>query len=141
MDALAPGGWLIIGDQVLDRTIPVQAPSEPAAVLFQEVLETTLNRVGRPGGIDYDWANTLDTEMTATGLSDVDTAEFTRTTRGGTAGCLLYSNYVAQVDTPLRELGVPEPDLAEFHRLMRDPAFRAWTATLMCTRGRKPGPG
>lgn len=139
--ALAPGGWLIVGDQVLDRTTPVRAPSEAAAALFREVLETTVDRVGRPGGIDYEWANALDSELTAAGLSEVDTAEFTGTARGGTAGCLLFSNYVVQVDGPLRDLGVAGADLAEFHRLVRDPDFCAWTATFVCTRGRKPRSG
>ncbi|MBE9373651.1 methyltransferase domain-containing protein [Saccharopolyspora sp. HNM0983] len=136
--ALAPGGWLVVGDQLLDRTRPVAAPTESDAVLFRSVIETTVDQVGRPGGIDYTWANALDGELVVAGLSEIDTFEFTRIARGGTAGCLLYGNYVAQVESSLRALGVAAADLDDFQRLMRDPAFRAWTATFVCTRGRKP---
>lgn len=141
VDALAPGGWLFVGEFTFPRTDVITAPSAADAQLFRRVVETSLNQIGRPAGISYEWGYEVDGEMTAAGLSNVDTVDLNRNTYGGATECLLYSNYVRQVDTPLRATGITADELGRFHELMRDPRQRVWSLPFVRTRGQKPRSG
>lgn len=138
VDALAPGGWLVIGEFTRPCVDAIAAPSDAAARLFRRVVETALYEVACPAGMDIEWGDEVDGEVSAAGLSTVETMRLTRTIAGGTTGCLLYSNYVEQLDAPLRAAGVAADELARFHELMRDPRFRTWFFPFLCTRARKP---
>ncbi|WP_374999622.1 class I SAM-dependent methyltransferase [Aeromicrobium sp. CTD01-1L150] len=135
--ALAPGGWLVVGDYVFSGDVRVlSAPSAADEELFRRIILTTIDQVGRPGGIDYGWGDEIDAELGTVGLSDVDTIEYAHTADGGRDGMLLYGNYIAQVEEPLRSLGVSDAELRRFQELVRDPRMRAWFFRFVCSRGR-----
>jgi SAM-dependent methyltransferase len=137
-NALAPGGWLFIGDQVFSELRVVSAASEADAELFTSVIEATINQVGRPGGINYEWGRQIDAELTRAGLINVDSTEITSTGRGGSTAARLLSNYIRQVTGPLLALGLGEDELDRFHALTADPRLRFWFFSFICSRGQKP---
>lgn len=136
--ALAPGGWLVVGDQTYAGVRVLSAPSPADAELFRSIVDTTIERVGKPAGIDYGWADTVAGEMAAAGLGEIDTLVHHRTVRGGGAGMLLYGNYVRQVETHLLALGVTAAELRRFHEILLDPDLCVWWFPFVCTRGRRP---
>ncbi|GAB3715340.1 class I SAM-dependent methyltransferase [Nocardiopsis nanhaiensis] len=138
VDALAPGGWLVVGDFTRPPTDPVSAPSPTDAELFHRVVSTGIDQVARPAGQDYAWGHRVDSEMIAAGLTNVDTMGYTSTAYGGSTGCLLYSVYLSQIDAPLRAKGLTGDELRRFHELMLDPRMRIWFFPFLCTRGQKP---
>ena len=140
-DALAPGGWLVVGEISQPRTEAVAAPSPADAELFRKVIDTGSEKVIRPAGQSFEWGPEVDAEMTALGLTGIDTMEFARTTYGGTTGCLLLSNYVRQMDARMRAVGMTAGELERFHELMLDPRMRVWFFPMVYTRGRKPTSG
>lgn len=142
VDVLAPGGRLVVGDQVFTGVQVVSAPSAADGELFRTVVETTIEQVGKPAGIDYDWAGTVDTVMADAGIEGIDTVVHHRTVRGGDSGMLLYGNYVRQVESRLLALGITAGQLRRFHEVVLDPRMRVWWFPFVCTTGRAPfGPG
>ena len=138
IDALAPGGALVLGEYALSSFEPLAAPNRAAADLFDRVVRTTIDRIGRPGGICYEWAHEMDDYLVRAGLVDVHSERAIQTTAGAGTGCILYSNYIKQVAPRLHEIGISAGDLELFHALMLDPRFRAWQFEFNCVRAQKP---
>lgn len=70
----------------------------PAQHLSHEV-------VGRARGISFGWVHEVDSRMTAAGLVDVKSVEYSRTTAGGEVGCLPHANLNRQAEPALRQAG------------------------------------
>lgn len=138
VDALAPGGWLVVGEYSAPPFEPVSAPTPADAELYHQVVQTTIDQIGRPGGISYEWHAEVDGQFGRAGLVDVHSHRHTEAVAGGSTGALLLSNYIRQVDGPLRALGIPDEDLRRFHELMTDPRFRTWMFDFTYVSGRKP---
>ena len=137
IDALAPGGWLVLGD-ISGRPLDVvAAPSPAAARLFDRMQRLSHEVLAPVQGIDLGWAESVDDRMVTAGLVDVDSMEWSRTTAGGTAGCLLHANLNEQAAPLLREAGASDVELQHYRNLMRDPAFRAWFYRVVTVRGRR----
>jgi SAM-dependent methyltransferase len=138
VDALAPGGWLVIGDisgrprQVLSTT------GDADEQLFDRVQDIAHNTVARGGGVSTEWAHEVDRHMAEAGLTNLHGLEHSRTTTGGTTGCLLHRNLVMQTETTLLRAGLTDEELARYRDLMLDPRFRAWGYQFVCTWGQKP---
>ncbi len=138
-DALAPGGWLVLGE--FDATRPrhvLSAPEESDTELFNRIQHIAHNVFATGKGVSLTWAHEVDARMTDAGLVDIHSTEYSQTTPGGSVGCLLHRNYVQQLEAPLRSVGVTENELTRYSALMLDPRFRAWFYQFVCTRGRKP---
>ncbi|UYM04692.1 class I SAM-dependent methyltransferase [Solicola gregarius] len=143
VDGLAPGGWIVIGEAQEYGTHPdevVSAPNVADVAVFNRVVDTTINVVGRGGGIDYEWVNGLGGRLVDAGLVDVRGLKHRALTSGGMAGGMLNANYVRQVQPLVLDAGVTEADLARFYELSLDPAFVSWAMPLTYFSGRKPGP-
>lgn len=138
VDALAPGGWLVVGEFTRPPTDPVTAPSPADADLFHRILETGLDRIVRPAGQDYSWGHRVDGEMAGAGLTSIDTAGVTSTTYGGATGCRLFDNYIRQLEAPLLAQGFTHGELNRMRELMLDPRLRVWFFPFLCSRGQKP---
>ena len=139
VDALDPGGWLVIGDQAYTGIHVLSAPTPADDELYRSIVDTAVNKMARAAGIDAQWAGTVDAEMTAAGLVEIDTMTYDRTLRGGTTGMTLMGNYIRQAEAPLLSLGVSASELRRFYEIVRDSRMRAWWFPLFYTRGRKPG--
>lgn len=138
VDALAPGGWLVLGDSV-DRSQEVlSAPGEEDEKLVRRVVDAGLH-VTRGAGGSWEWAYETDQRMAQAGLVNIAGLEYCPTITGGASGGLLYSNYATQTEWRLLDVGITRDELRRFHALMRDPQFRARPfIQLVFTRGQKP---
>jgi SAM-dependent methyltransferase len=138
VDALAPGGWLVVGE-VSDRPRRVLSAADSADErLFDRVQSYGHDTVSAAAGISFAWAHEVDRHMAEAGLTNIHGLEHSQTTAGGTTGCLLHRNYVMQLEAPLLSGGFTGEELARYRDLMLDPRFRAWFYQFVCTRGRKP---
>lgn len=135
--ALAPGGWLVVGDFCGPPQRVLASPGEADTRLFYRVQELAHAIVGR-SGISYDWAHEAGGHMSDAGLEDVHSLAVSQTTAGGTPGCLLSRNYVMQAEPLLLEGGLTEDELSRYRELLLDSQFRAWFYEFVSTRGRKP---
>lgn len=135
VSALAPGGRLVLGEfsgrplQVLD------APDEDARELWTKMMHLSHEVVGPQRGISFEWAHQVEERMVAAGLTDIDVMEYSRTTAGGSDGCLLHRNLNQQAAPLLLESGATEAELEAYQALMGDPRFRAWFYQFVCTQG------
>lgn len=137
VDALAPGGWLVTGD-ISDRPLRVlAAPSDADRELWTRMLHLSHEVVSPARGISWTWAHEAEARMAAAGLTGIEAVEYSRTTVGGDAGCLLHRNLNAQAEPALRQAGATDAELVRYRELMVDPGFRAWFYQFVCTRGRK----
>ncbi|WP_158891634.1 class I SAM-dependent methyltransferase [Amycolatopsis anabasis] len=137
-DALAPGGWLVIGEFSNRPRRVLSAPIRADRQLFNRVQDIGHNTVARAAGVSFTWAHEVDQHMAEAGLTNIHSLERSQTTTGGTTGCLLNRNYVRQLEAPLLRAGITGEELARYRDLMLDPRFRAWFYQFVCTRGQKP---
>lgn len=135
--ALAPGGWLVVGEYSDRPLTALAAPSPADLTLWARMQHLSHDVVGKARGISLGWAHEVDSRMTAAGLVDVKAVEYSKTTAGGEVGCLLHANLNIQAEPALRHAGATGTELARYRELMHDPRFRAWFYQFVCTRGRK----
>jgi SAM-dependent methyltransferase len=139
VQALAPGGWLVIADGIDHPQHVLSAPSEADKVLFTRVMDIGMHVALRGAGVSWEWAHEVDGHMTAAGLVDIHSVEHAFTATGGTAGCLINRNYSIQTEPKLLEAGLTDEELRRYRELMCDPRFRAWSLLrYVFTGGRKP---
>jgi SAM-dependent methyltransferase len=138
VDALAPGGHLVLGD-ITDRPLDVLAVPEPADRDLWEKIQHLSHHVVSPArGVSWTWARETAERLIAAGLVDVDVMDYSQTTAGGTDGCLLHRNLNQQAEPLLLAAGATAGELARYRELMLDPRFRAWFYQLLYTSARKP---
>lgn len=138
IDALAPGGWLVLGETPDRPQEVLAAPTADDAALADRVLGAGIRAV-REVGVAVEWAYEVEQHLIEAGLTDIRGCEFCPMITGGDPGALLMSSYVAQAKPLLLAQGVAQEELARYHALMRDPRFRAWPfLRLVTTAGRKP---
>lgn len=138
IDALAPGGWLVVGD-LSDRKLQVlSAPSEEDRRLFERIQHLSLDVVSVRVGMDFGWAQRAYGVLGGLGLTDLDAMEHAFTSRGGDPACRLHDNLNRQGEALLLAEGATPAELERYRELVADPRFRAWFYQLVLTRGRKP---
>ena len=136
--ALAPGGWLVLGE-LGDRPMTVlSAPTESDAALFTYMQHLSLEVVSPARGLSMTWAAEVPEQMAAAGLVDLHGLQHSETARGGAAGSLLHRNLNMQAEPMLREAGAPTAQLTRYRELLLDPSFMAWFYEFVCVRGRRP---
>ncbi|MGO1973285.1 MAG: GNAT family N-acetyltransferase [Propionibacteriaceae bacterium] len=138
VDALAPGGWLVLGEFVNGHPEALRVPSQSDRALWDKIQHLAHRVIGPAAGQDWDWGRAVADRMEEAGLAEVEGIDFRRMTRGGSPGCLLHLVLVAQAEQFVRAAGVTEEELTRYDELLRDPDFRAWFYAFVCTRGRKP---
>ena len=137
VDALAPGGQLVLGDMT-DRPLEAIAVPETADLdLWDKMLHLSHEVVSPVRGISWTWARETAGRMTAAGLVDVDVMEYSQTTAGGTDGCLLHRNLNQQAEPLLLAVGATHDELTRYRELMLDPRFKAWFYQFLVTSARK----
>ncbi|SDS80613.1 class I SAM-dependent methyltransferase [Microlunatus soli] len=137
VDALAPGGWLLLGDSAAPPTLAAR-PDPADEEAFQRFARMAYEMVAPAAGQALTWAGGTHTLMQDAGLSDIHADRFSFLTRGGDLGCRLHLNLSRQGATHLRKAGLSEEDLDRYQRLLMKPSFRSWFYQLVYTRGRKP---
>jgi 2-polyprenyl-3-methyl-5-hydroxy-6-metoxy-1,4-benzoquinol methylase len=139
VEALAPGGTLVVGDFTGPRQRVVSAPTEADRQLFLRVQEVAHAYVAREFPISYTWAHQIDESMSAAGLIGLHTTEYSWIATGGDSPALLNRNYVQQLAEPLAtKSGLTRQEVERYCDLMLDPRFRAWFYSFICVAGRRP---
>ncbi|GAA4707237.1 class I SAM-dependent methyltransferase [Phytohabitans rumicis] len=138
VDALAPGGWLVVEE--FDCTAPLRvltAPTDDAAKLFGQVMDVILGAL-QDRGADLAWAQDVHTEMVAAGLSEVDTVTHSESWTGGEPGAALHDLNSRTLEPRLVAAGLSVDQLTAFRKLAHDPSFASLSYQFVSTRGRKP---
>ena len=139
VDALAPGGWLVLGETPDSGPRALAAPTAGDAEFADRLVRMAIEIVRQNSDVDWNWAYTAESRMAEAGLLGIRGFEHRPMITGGQAGGLLMSNYLRQITPLLVAGGVTEAELDRFYALMRDPRFRAWPfLRLVMTAGRKP---
>lgn len=136
--ALAPGGWLMLGE-FSDQPLRVfTATTEADAALFTRVVTALRDLLAKHNGVDFDWAHQAHGELVEAGLTEVATVEHAESWTGGEPGSQLHVANVSYLADRLRAAGITEAEQARFLELTADPRFSARSWQFVCTRGRKP---
>lgn len=139
VDALAPGGWLVIEDfgMPLPRMIPTQEADEFA--IFDRLIEVGHGVVGPAAGQSLRWAHEVADHMDTHGLVDVHQRQRSQVVRGSDTAARYLHNLMTQIAPHLAAGGMSQDELRRCGEVLMDPRFRAWFYLLVGTRGRKPG--
>ncbi|MET9271703.1 methyltransferase [Kribbella sp. NPDC003557] len=138
VEALAPGGRLVIGDFTGRRLHPITMPSPEDEAVWARIQYLSHEVAGPASGMSMTWAGSTAARMTDAGLVDVHTMEYSETTTGGTDGCLLHRNLNQQAEPLLLGVGATPDELRRYRELMTDPSFSAWFYQFLCTSGVRP---
>lgn len=138
VNALAPGGWLVLGEFSGRPLKVVSAPTDEDRTLWERMMYLSHEVLGPTRGIDFDWAHKVQGRMEQAGLANVQAMEYSETTTGGGDGCLLHRNLNQQAEPLLLGLGATPTELSRYRDLMLDPRFRAWFYQFVCTAGQRP---
>jgi SAM-dependent methyltransferase len=133
--ALAPGGWLVLGEFSGAPLSVLTAADEDDAVLFTRVIEVLSDLLVRHG-VDFGWAHQAHRALAGAGLARVKTVEHAESWTGGDGGQLHIAN-VSYLADQLVEAGLARSELRRFRELMADPRFAARSWQFVCTRGQK----
>lgn len=138
VEALAPGGWLVLAEASKRPQQVLTAPSAADEDMITRVITTALDAC-RDAGTSWEWAHQVDPSMAAAGLINIAGLEYCHTMTGGTLESQLSGSYVKQAEPRLLEAGITADELEQFYALLCDPRFRArpWIQ-MVFTRGQKP---
>lgn len=135
VDALAPGGWLVVESLARFPVLATQDESFRASMLaVEEVLARTI-------GTDCGWSRGLPGELLDRGLQDVGAAAYLPVTglRNASADC--WSLTLDQLRPRLLELGLLSQDtLARTQDLLADPRFSDLGHGTLSVRARRAAP-
>lgn len=138
VDALAPGGWLVIGDFGNRHPEALSVPVPADRGVWNRIQRLTYGVAASCQGEDWNWAHEIDSHLVSAGLESVQGVEFSRVARGGGPGCLLHRLVNHRLEPQLLKAGADPGDILRYRDLMLDSRFRAWFYQFICTRGRKP---
>lgn len=137
VDALAPGGWMVIGD-VSGRPLTVlSAHSAQDVAVWERIQHLSHDVVSPAGGIDFGWAHRINDAMVGAGLSDIHGIEVSETVDGRSPGALLHATLNLQAHDHLLAAGAEPWEMKRYQELTHDPGFRTWFYQFVCLRGRK----
>lgn len=139
LDALSPGGWIVIGEL---RSCPqeiLSAPSAADAQLVVDITRTITDTVAEAAGVSWTWADEVEHHMAEHGLDEIFGVEYRPMLSNGNAVCDLHDSYVRQVEPLLYEYGYSPSQVERFYEVLHDPRFRARPFFhMVLTAGRKP---
>ena len=137
VDALAPGGWLLL-DEFDCAWTPVLATSAPGqAELFDDV-HARLMGLLTAAGADIGWGRAVYRALNDAGLDDVTATTFAEAWPGGGPGIGLHRANTEQLRDDLLRGGLPEARLKDFWALLDDPGFAVQSYPMTSARGRRP---
>ena len=139
VDALKPGGWLVIGEFTPQPLRVISSPGEDASQLWHKVNTALFDGITNLNGADMNWSYQVHGAMMDLGLEEVHHTEHNKSWDGGEGidARMHYSN-VIQLRTPITSCGITDAELEEFRTLTENPDFRAMHYQFINTRGRKP---
>ncbi|MGI5185381.1 class I SAM-dependent methyltransferase [Dactylosporangium sp. CA-152071] len=136
-DALAPGGWLVLGDFGDTPMTVYSSPSDSDTELYTRVVYA-LQHVLESHGVDMAWADATHTAMRDAGLRNVYAVDHAESWYGGSTGIRMHHANTSQTQDELLLHGITTADLDRFHALVADPSFVVRSYRFVCTRGQRP---
>lgn len=138
VDALTPGGWLVIGDfsARLPRSIPTSAPRD--GNLFDRLIEIGHGVVGPGAGQSLTWAQEVADHLEARGLEQIQSRKHSQIVTGSDLSARYLLNLATQIRPQLIAAGMTTEELDRCSEILMDPHFRAWFYQFVTTRGRAP---
>ncbi|MGW2571674.1 class I SAM-dependent methyltransferase [Streptomyces sp. NPDC001537] len=137
VQALRPGGWLLLEEFDCGWTPVLSAPHAEAAGLFEKV-HTTLLELLQHSGADPLWGRRVLGAMAKAGLTGLRATTYAETWSGGGTGIALHLYNVDQVADRLAGAGITDAELTAFRALLKDPAFVVNSYPLISAQGRRP---
>jgi SAM-dependent methyltransferase len=138
IEQLAPGGALVIEEWGAAGPASVLSAPNPAAAGLYGRYQRALLEVFRASGNDGTWAMRVPEVMSDAGLTNVESAVYARSWRGGTAGCLLPIAVAQELREPLIEVGANGEDLDRLAHLLSDPELLLLGNVTVSTIGYRP---
>lgn len=137
VDALAPGGWIVVGE-LSDRPLTVLTAPRPEDIgVWERIQHLSHHVVGPAAGMDFGWAHRVHDQMVQQGLLHIDGIEWSTTMDGGSTGAMLHSVTNLQAAEALLAAGATREDMQRYQELTRDPAFCTWFYQFVCLRGQR----
>ncbi|MEU6376663.1 methyltransferase domain-containing protein [Streptomyces sp. NPDC046909] len=133
VEALRPGGWLVLEEFDCTWTPVLAAPDDSAAALFEQV-HGSLMALLEKAGAEPRWGRQVVGAMLRAGLADVSATTYAESWQGGGEGIRLHRVNVEQV---AGTLDLPATDLDRFLALLDDPSFVVNSYPLVSARGRR----
>ncbi|MFI9366196.1 class I SAM-dependent methyltransferase [Kitasatospora sp. NPDC053057] len=137
VDALRPGGWLVLEEFDCGWTPVLAAPGQEAQDLFERV-HTALMGLLEDAGADPLWGRRVLAAMARTGLEDLAAATYAEAWPGGGTGIALHRHNIDQVAERLIASGIKPGELDGFRALLEDRRFVVNSYPLISVRGRRP---
>ncbi|MFE6734327.1 class I SAM-dependent methyltransferase [Microbacterium sp. NPDC057650] len=139
VEALAPGGWLVLGD-ISEMPAAVALPEDGDRAVWDRYAHAAYDIVGPQAGQSYAWASEMYERMLDAGLRGVRAEAYRPLTRGGDTSARCHVNLSIQGEGPLLRAGLSAEDLRRYREIMRDPRLRAWFYEVVYAWGRRPVP-
>lgn len=138
IDALAPGGWLVIGEfsARLPRSIPTDAPRD--GDLFDRLMEISHGAVRHESSRSLAWAQEVADHLEDRGLGEIQRRKHSPIVTGSDLSARYLLNSAAQIRPQLIAAGMTPEELNRCDEILMDPRFRAWFYQFVTTRGRAP---
>ncbi|MFC5667163.1 methyltransferase [Kitasatospora misakiensis] len=135
--ALRPGGRLLLEEFDCGWTPVLAAPDSASTALFERVHQALLGLL-EGAGADPLWGRRVLGAMARAGLRELSATTYAEAWPGGSRGIDLHRHNTEQVAADLAVAGIGAAELADFHRLLRDPEFVVNSYPLVSVRGRRP---
>lgn len=135
--ALAPGGWLVVGDGTSRPLRVLSEHSQRDVAVWERIQYLSHEVVGPLGGMDLTWAHRINDQMVAAGMRNIHGIDAAQTATGGTSGLMVHAALNSQAHDHLLAAGAEEWELQRYQELCRDPQFRIWNYQLVYLRGQK----
>ena len=139
IEALRPGGWLLIEDYDT-RLVPAESAARDPSVAakFAKMKDALLELMTRRG-VAHTYARELHHRLRERGLIQVESHGAIAAFAGGSPGADLQQANFRQVHKAAIEAGlVTEAEFEEVMLLLSDPQFTAFTPTMFSAMGRRP---
>ncbi|MFI7510535.1 class I SAM-dependent methyltransferase [Micromonospora aurantiaca] len=138
MEALAPGGVLVVADWDCTWRDLIRHSPSPRATKLIEKFHDGLLAFGQSRGADMGWAKRAPEAMLRAGLVDVESYIDSRSWRGGTGICLLHRSNSLQREAELLAAGMTRDELTELRQVLMDPDLVMSGYLMHTTVGRRP---
>jgi len=138
VQALKPGGWLIVSDWDCRWTDLLVHAADPAAQSAFTAFQVTITGLAAANGADLGWASRAPLAMRDAGLTELTAVAYNEMWAGGTAGCLLHASNSRQMQPQLLRRGITEAQLDVLRHSMQQPDTLAYLYTMFSTTGRRP---
>ncbi|WP_406053910.1 methyltransferase domain-containing protein [Streptomyces sp. NBC_01077] len=138
VDALAPGGWLVVGEFSQRPLRVLNSPSEDDSALFGRLMHRFTEIVMDHADIEDDWAHKVYAAMYASGLERLRMTDHAENWTGGSPGAELNWVAVNLVRDRMIAAGVTEDEMRRFRQFTADLRAASLSWEFVCVRGRKP---